>query len=604
MHAAASGERVVENLPKFAALIACAALLLALNAWFVRVAWNAIWPGPLPDTIAPVQMGGSDDKDKQAGTALAMSLLGRMGHIREGIAAAVVQLSTPLVEGPGIRAQDVRGTPVPVDLPKGLLAPLNVEMKVAGVEVGGLLNGLHRLLTTDNALLLTVQNEPGRAVVSGAWNNGKDTLWLEVAGAAADKPVANDRIATRVAHALVQRQLASRMPELGAFSAEEFEALLDVFTKAAALNQQATWGGVAEAEFAELFAKAEKLVTRAPHWKELVHFAARLADRSAKTEAALGLYKQSLALQGDKSTLRKDIEVRIAALSDRLLAKVPVSGPPEAMAGVALAKPGPAASPATVATWPLAALGVANLDMARPVRVGVLGGLPTPGTLAADRFTVVGDAKASPSDKFMADYVRTVVQAVSLVAPKAHFVFVPSASKGGMYSESQIVPELLALVEAKPDIVLITFGPLRGDIYARVFEPVLAAGITIVLPAGNTAGQPAPFDGTELATRLLVVASVGPDGKASAFTQRSNSVVWAPGENIPLPAAGGGIEPRSGTTYSAALAAGVVARLLASGAASRTPAQIAAVLTQTAQPLAAGGPKVLNLSAATDKTPR
>jgi hypothetical protein len=593
----------VENLHKFAALIACAALLLALNAWFVRVAWNSIWPGPLPDTIAPVQLGG-DDKDKQAGTALAMSLLGRMGHIREGIAAAVVQLSTPLAEGPGIRAQDVRGTPVPVDLPKGLLAPLNVEMKVAGVEVGGVLNWLHRLLTTDNALRLTVQNDSGRAVVSGAWNNGKDTLWLEVAGAAADKPVAHDRIATRVAHALVQRQLATRMPELGAFSAEEFEGLLDVFTQAAALNQQATWGGVAPSEFAELFVKAQKLMTRAPRWKELVHFAARLADRSGDTQAALGLYKQALVLQGDKSVLRQDIEMRIAALSDQWVAKVAASRPSQPRDGAGLAAPGQPASAASVATWPLAALGVANQDMARAVRVGVLGGVPAPGTLPADRFTVVGDAKAGASDKFMADYMRTVVQAVSLVAPKAHFVLVPSASKGGMFSESQVVSELLALVEAKPDIVLITFGPLRGDIYARLFDQLITAGITIVLPAGNSPGQPAAFDGTEVAARLLVVASVAPDGKPSAFSQRGSAVVWAPGENIQLFAAGGGTEARSGTTYSAALAAGVVARLMAADATLRTPAQIVALLTQTAQPLATGGPKVLNLSAATAKAPR
>ncbi len=590
----------MESLPKLAALVAAAALLLALNAWFVRLAWNTLWPGPLPDTIAPVLMADMEDKDKQAGTALAMSLLGHMGHIRDGIAAAVVQLSTPLAMGAGIRPQDVRGPPAPVDLPKGLLAPLNVEMKVAGFEVGGLLNWLHRLATTDNALQLTVHSDNGRAVVSGAWNQGKDTLWLEIAGTTADKPVARDRIATRVAHALVQRQLATRMPELGAFSAEEFETLLDVFTKAAALNHQATWGGVAESEFAELFAKVDKLVLRAPRWKELVHFAARLADRSASAEAALALYKQALGLQTDKSILRQDIEVRIASLSEKLLAKVPASGPPQdAVSGVAGV--GTPASTRRLATWPLAALGVANLDMARTVRVGVLGGLPASNTLPADGFTVMGDAQAGSGDRFTADYMRSVVQAVSLVAPKAHFVFVPSTSKGGMYTDSQIMSELLAMAQAKPDIVLITFGPLRGPVYARVFEQMLANGITIVLPAGNEPGKPASFDGTELAARLLVVASVGPSGQASSFTQRGASVVWVPGENIRLQAADGGQESRDGTTYSAALAAGVVARLMAADPTLRSPAQIAALLVQTAQPLAAGGPQVLNLGAALAK---
>ncbi len=576
----------MELFQKVAIFLATGTVLLTLNVWFIRFAIDSFSWRKLPDTIAPALFVGIEDKDAKAGQALAGMILGRLGKIREEVAATVDQLRTPLSEVPGIRTQDVYEA-VDIELPTGLLGPLNIEMKVGGVEVGGILNWIHRTLASDSSLHLTVENGNGRAIVSGSWNDGKDTLWVEVTGDTT-KPITNDRIASAVAYALTQRQVASRMGEVGALTAQEFEELMKTLGSVAALNNQASWGRAAESEFAALFDQIDKLVARTPRWKGLVHFSARLADRGGKTERALVLYKDMLALLDNKSEPHEDVLKRIGVLSERLkaLASVPTTKQASSVA-----------SPKALSTWPLSALGIASLDMPTKVRIGVLGGVPSEGTLNPSHYEIVGGGTAKPADKMMAEYVRTVVQAVQLVAPNASFVFAKSNAKNGMNSDSGIADELAVLAKAKPDIILATFGTVPGSLYLRAIETIIPGKMLVVLPAGNSRGEPPPFDGTPLADKVLVAASIDIGGKPSEFTQEGKTVLWAPGEKIPLTPFGEKIDLRAGTTYSAALAAGVAARILAKHPGIE-PNLLVSILRDSAQSFSDGGQRVVHLSRA------
>ena len=601
-------------------LLAAGCVLLVVNVWFVRHAIDGFKPRALPDTIAPIHIVGVEDKDGRAGQALAGMLLARMRHIGAEMAATHEQLERPLAEraptGPGlVLPQDLRSPPL-ADLPTGLSEPVNFEMKVAGVEVGGMLSWVHRSLTSDNALQLTLQNGNGEAVVSGTWNEGRDTLWVEVPGAA-DKLVPNERVVKSVAYALMQRQFERRVPQVSALSPAEFETFVTTMSAAATRHRQAMLGGSFQPEFAALSEKFETLVSRAPNWKELLHFAARVAELGGKVELALDRYKQTLALLDKGSDLREPIETRVMALTDRLLATAPRpvwsaagAGPqfmptPEAAAKMAAAKLEAAKLEKVekgAVPWPLKALGVAGLDMPETVRVAVLGGPPTAGTLRAEQFEVVGPSGSSGSepDRMMADYVRNIVQTVLMVAPGAHFIFAHSQSRNGAATEGQILAELALLAKAKPAVALLTLGPLRSAAYARVFEQMAADGTLVVMAAGNEPQRPMLSLGDALDEQVLIVSSVGPSGKASTFTQRGNHSVWAPGENIPIRSADPRVDTGAGTSYAAALAAGVAARLVAERP-KLGPRELRNTLTTTAQPQASGGPAVLNLARAREK---
>ena len=238
-------------------LLAAGCVLLVVNVWFVRHAIDGFKPRALPDTIAPIHIVGVEDKDGRAGQALAGMLLARMRHIGAEMAATHEQLERPLAEraptGPGlVLPQDLRSPPL-ADLPTGLSEPVNFEMKVAGVEVGGMLSWVHRSLTSDNALQLTLQNGNGEAVVSGTWNEGRDTLWVEVPGAA-DKPVPNERVVKSVAYALMQRQFERRVPQVSALSPAEFETFVTTMSAAATRHRQAMLGGQTSIPMAWSFA--------------------------------------------------------------------------------------------------------------------------------------------------------------------------------------------------------------------------------------------------------------------------------------------------------------------------------------------------------------
>ena len=77
----------------------------------------------------------------------------------------------------------------------------------------------------------------------------------------------------------------------------------------------------------------------------------------------------------------------------------------------------------------------------------------------------------------------------------------------------------------------------------------------------------------------------------------TKDVFWAPGEKIPVEPKPGKPEARAGTTYAAALAAGVVARILAEHPKIESK-RLLDTLRETSRPAKAGGPAILNLEGA------
>ena len=241
-------------------------------------------------------------------------------------------------------------------------------------------------------------------------------------------------------------------------------------------------------------------------------------------ERALTRYKETLAHLDKNSVLQEPINKRVTTLTERLIA----SALPPTTVAVAPSAVDP--DPRSIgggptegerngkAQWPLSMLGVTRADMPHPVLIAVLGGLPAEGTLPSEQFQVVGPPPSGEKpDPMMANYVRTVVQAVVLVAPKARFVFARSGATGGMVSEAQILAEVAALAQAKPDVALLTLGPLTGTAFAQLFERLVAQNVVVVLPAGNDADRDVPKFGNRLDEQVLVVSSVSQRGTPSAF---------------------------------------------------------------------------------------
>ena len=345
--------------------------------------------------------------------------------------------------------------------------------------------------------------------------------------------------------------------------------------------------------YLDIVARLEPIVERTPRWRILIHLTAEAAENGRDLSKAHDLYRRKLALL-DPTRDAEDYN----ALSDKikgLAAKITPTPP------VVAAAAGVAATAGVMPTWPLNLLKVpSGAAMTTRPRVAVLGGTPLEETLKSLDFEIIKSSEsAPPGDEALREHTSAAVEAFQIVAPQAHFIFAaaPSTADRNQVFEAEIVRLLNEIMAAKPDVVLI---PLRIGQLTAVAKTVaqLARTTVIVIAAGNEGpGSPVQFGKEGLLDDLMSVGSVGPNGLASDFSSKSDKAYWAPGENIPIRRVMDGrvtSQTMSGTTFSAALAAGVVARVLDKKPGMK-PNEILQLLRETSAPAAPGGPPVLNL---------
>lgn len=562
--------------------------LVTINVWFVRAVSQAYLRENRPLVIAPFQVIGKDDAAGRQGTALASMLLARLARIRQEMEASetALRMRPEREVAPTIQTLEV-SEQAPLTVPERLFAPLNINMTVGGVEVGGILSWAQRALSRDEMLQVAVQYEADRAIaVTHVDGSSRYSLWIESRGS-------SEQVVSDIAYALTQREFARRIAEVEALDAAEFRILLSTLHRAAELNRQVARGRAARESYASLLPQLEGLTDKAPRWKALVRLAAEIAENGGDAVRAVALYKRELALTDDKDGRRDDLRARVDRLEGRLAAAVPSSVP---------AGPGVTTPPTTDSEvkWLLDMLGVDRRAASNLPLLAVLGDPPPPGLLPPERMEVLsvdGKRPAPSRDDVSAEYIRTIVQAVQFVTPDARFAFAPIGLRDGATGTPEILSALNAALERKPAVLLVTIGPLQGPIYERVFQQAVQAGIIVVIAAGNDADKPAPFADSPLLKSLMVVASVDKDGNRSKFTQHAKGVFWAPGESIVFETRPGKRQARAGTSYSAAVAAGVAIRLL--GERPGVPLQtILDTLRETSKPPRPGAEAVLNLTAA------
>lgn len=313
----------MDSLVRALLYVAVGGLLLLANIVFVRSLWQSIHSSDI--VIAPLLIVGEKAEDTKLGDPLAHMLQGRLQSIAAELQAAQDSLRTaplspelPLTGS----AEELAGLILPtssVRIPTALLEPVNLNIAVGGVEVGGVLPWLQRKLTRPRTLTFAVLIKNDTATITGdisaLTKSAGQTLWLQ------SRPTP-DRIVDRIAYALLQSKLAAdRASKIGVLAIDEFETLLGVVSDVAVLNNRAKRGRpAAKEEFAGLLRRVDPLVQEVPRWYELTYLAARLADGAGATDRALRLYQEALNIAEDTSvgavarTLDQPIRKRIAAL--------------------------------------------------------------------------------------------------------------------------------------------------------------------------------------------------------------------------------------------------------------------------------------------------
>ncbi|MGY1697999.1 hypothetical protein ACI780_24150 [Geodermatophilus sp. SYSU D00814] len=302
----------VDLLAALAAACLLAAMLYAVAA-FVRAARSrALF-------IAPFLVTGREDPEGRLGRAMALMLHGRMQQLRREFEASREELITPRDPAPEMELDPKAILRSPrVILPVTVLPdPPPIDVKLAGIEFGGLAAWLDRTAARTRTLTVAVHFGTDRALITANLSPlpGVDLpdLWLQTTPEPGE-------VVTALAYALLQaRMAADRVGAIGALRPEEFSGLLTSISLIADLNRRAAAGRARSAEdYRAVLACLSSLPDKVPEWDELTYLVARVADHTGDSAQALYLYRRLVKTSGTASglqpTLREAVARRIEAL--------------------------------------------------------------------------------------------------------------------------------------------------------------------------------------------------------------------------------------------------------------------------------------------------
>jgi thermolysin metallopeptidase-like protein len=283
--------------------------LLACNVWYVRAVWQSIAGGGV--VVAPVKVVGATGDASLAGEALARLIISRLQTLewelqqsqsslrqaeqpaessaKTGPDAQVVQDDT--VASPRGVTTGILGTPKIAVVNAQLFEPTNIDVKVAGVDVGGLLPSLQRWFVNDRTLTFSVLWEGNSAIVAGN---------IDALGLGKTKPLSMliqnptmNSIADAVALALIHRQWSKDSSEFGELEDDEFNKLVASINEIAKVNRRViTYHIAAKADFERILTTVSPVAERISGWSELTYFAASIAESAENYGSALTFYRR------------------------------------------------------------------------------------------------------------------------------------------------------------------------------------------------------------------------------------------------------------------------------------------------------------------------
>ncbi len=270
-------------------------LLLVVNYWYLTVAKGVFFSKEI--MIAPIQVIGVNDNGGALGKTLASMLQVRLQQIQADLVKYQKELidTKPKKEIP-TTLNPLTDLPVPVelytlplvDMQTELWEPANVNVSVGGFQVGGIFDWIHRRVTGQRTMNLTVSIDGGQAVVSGNLEMVSNGLFLRLLTTSKAGDIV-DKIAFSM---LQQKMLQGKSSDIEILEVSEVQKLVETLFQVTKLNRKAKLKYPIVEEIALLFPDIEKIALKVPGSVELNYFAASMAEGADNKERALFFYKR------------------------------------------------------------------------------------------------------------------------------------------------------------------------------------------------------------------------------------------------------------------------------------------------------------------------
>jgi hypothetical protein len=309
---------MLEILLRIAFYLAAGFVLVVASTWYVRSLYRAV-TGTGEIVIVPFAVVSADeDKAKASGLALARMLQAHLQEIENDLATSQRELmeekeAPPRASSATKHTQEQARTAVlprlfveqGASLQTKLLEPARINVTVGGVEVGGLVPWLQRILANRRSLEFSFYEGENKVSVAGSLQ----VLEMPGEGLRVDLTKTNgakvdwDEVTAEVAYELIRRRLA-RDPSnrVEVLSNAEFRTLVGVMREVVRLNRSAAMGRPVRGGFAGELKKIEPLIRAVPQWHQLSTLAASVAESAGDKAKALDFYK------GVSDSLKKSLE--------------------------------------------------------------------------------------------------------------------------------------------------------------------------------------------------------------------------------------------------------------------------------------------------------
>lgn len=317
-------------------------------AWYVQSVYHEV-TGRGEVVIAPFEVVGSANS-KDRGLALAHMLHARLREIERDMRVAQQELmGAHATKAPAKLATMQNFEPVPVEsgmpvsrmpmpqlltqaveLRAGLLEPTDINISVGGVQVGGVVAWLQRLMSNPRTLVFTLYERKDGAQLSGSLNAldmRDEGVRIDITLDQGQDVVRMDKVVERAAYEIVRRRLArDSSNRVEVLNGTEFQQLIEVLRDTAALNRRVVLGRGALPEFQELLGKVSKLADEVPEWYQLNYLTASIAESAKDLETAVTYYGRAhTAVTKDtrQAALGEGLKVKLAQLKETIVAVAP-----------------------------------------------------------------------------------------------------------------------------------------------------------------------------------------------------------------------------------------------------------------------------------------
>jgi hypothetical protein len=280
--------------------------IISVIAWKgIRLSYDTFLNEDKFTVIAPFTIAGNTDKANTEGRALALALQAKLKTITAewdkvlSVLAAQTQAvtaeeTTPQVDDAGLETSratpQVSATSTPISLPESVLQPLDIEAKIAGIEVGGIISWIYERVAGRGALTFAVTKAEGKATVSGKLNRAGTVFISET--------VANnsDSIISAVAYAFVRDQRRQTVRELDALTVADVEKLFTTIIAISQLKVQIEAGGLPVEQYKQQLKDLQLVLAKVPQSRALLRICAEVARQAREPKLATFYLRRVLSI--------------------------------------------------------------------------------------------------------------------------------------------------------------------------------------------------------------------------------------------------------------------------------------------------------------------